>query len=122
MFARLRQIGWGGLFGILIAGQALGQTAALLPNAKQQFFSNTGTPLASGTVDFFVPSTNTRKTTWFSSTESTGTQNTNPVLLDAAGRAVIYGDGVYRQVLKDNLGNTIWDAITASPGASAGGG
>lgn len=100
----------------------MGQTASLLPNAKQQFFSNTGVPLAAGTVDFFVPSTNTRKTTWFSSTESTGTQNTNPVILDAAGRAVIYGDGVYRQVLKDNLGNTIWDAITTSPGSGGGGG
>ncbi len=110
------------MLGVLISGQAMGQTASLLPNAKQQFFSNTGTPLAAGTVDFFIPSTNTRKTTWFSSTESTGTQNTNPVLLDAAGRAIIYGDGVYRQVLKDNLGNTIWDAITASPGSGGGGG
>ncbi len=121
MRTRLKQIGWGALFGALIASQALGQTAALLPNAKQQFFSDIGAPLASGTVDFFVPSTNTRKTTWFSSVESTGTQNTNPVLLDAAGRAVIYGDGTYRQVLKDNLGNTIWDAVTASPGSGGGG-
>lgn len=122
MFGRIKQIAWGALFGCLIATQALGQTATLLPNAKQQFFTPQGIPAASGTVDMYIPSTTTRKTTWKSSTETTGNQNTNPVLLDAGGFAVIYGDGQYRQVVKDADGNTIWDAITASTGSGGGGG
>lgn len=123
MLGRIKQIAWGALFGCLIATQALGQ-ATLLPNAKQQFFTPQGIPAASGTVDMFIPNTNPpqRKTTWKSSTETTGNQNTNPVLLDAGGFAVIYGDGSYRQVVKDADGNTIWDAITASTGSGGGGG
>lgn len=121
MFARLKQILWGALFGTLIATQALGQ-ATLLPNAKQQFFTPQGIPAAAGTVDMFVPPGNTRKTTWKSPTESVGNQNTNPILLDAGGFATIYGDGSYRQVVKDADGNTIWDAVTASTGSGGGGG
>lgn len=122
MFKTFKQVLWGALFGTLIAGQATGQTATLLPNAKQQFFTPQGIPAAAGTVDFYIPSTTTRKTTWKSSSETTGNQNTNPVLLDAGGFAVIYGDGQYRQVVKDADGNTIWDAITASTGSGGGGG
>lgn len=121
MFGRIRQIAWGALFGTLIATQALGQTATLLPNAKQQFFTPQGIPAAAGTVDMYVPSTTTRKTTWKSSTETVGNQNTNPVLLDAGGFATIYGDGAYRQVVKDVDGNTIWDAVTASTGGGGSG-
>lgn len=121
MFGRIRQIVWGALFGTLIATQALGQTATLLPNAKQQFFTAQGIPAAAGTVDMYVPSTTTRKTTWKSSTETVGNQNTNPVLLDAGGFATIYGDGAYRQVVKDADGNTIWDAVTASTGGGGSG-
>lgn len=120
MLKALKEILWGALFGTLIATQALGQTATLLPNAKQQFFTPQGIPAASGTVDMYVPSTTTRKTTWKSSTESSGNQNTNPVLLDAGGYASIYGDGAYRQVVKDADGNTIWDAVTASTGGGSG--
>lgn len=116
MFGRIKQTLWGALFGALIATQALGQTATLLPNAKQQFFTPQGIPAAAGTVDMYVPSTTTRKTTWKSSSETVGNQNTNPVLLDAGGYATIYGDGQYRQVVKDVDGNTIWDAVTASTG------
>lgn len=121
MFGRIKQIAWGALFGTLIATQALGQTATLLPNAKQQFFTPQGIPAASGTVDMYVPSTTTRKTTWKSSSETVGNQNTNPVLLDAGGFATIYGDGAYRQVVKDADGNTIWDAVTASTGGGGSG-
>src|ERR1700754_4553319 len=121
MLKAIRQTLWGALFGTLIATQALGQ-ATLLPNAKQQFFTPQGIPAASGTVDMYVPSTTTRKTTWKSSSETVGNQNTNPVLLDAGGFATIYGDGQYRQVVKDADGNTIWDAITASTGSGGGGG
>lgn len=99
----------------LTCGQAFGQ-ATLLPNAKQTFVDINGAPLASGTVDLYVPNTNTRKNTWTNSTETS--LNTNPVMLDAAGRAIIYGQGSYRQVVKDSIGNTQWDALTTAPPTS----
>jgi hypothetical protein len=68
--------------------------------------------LAGGSVGFYIPSTGTFKQTWQDSGETI--LNTNPVQLDANGCAVIYGAGIYRQILKDSLGNTVWDKITAS--------
>ncbi|QDX22549.1 hypothetical protein FP568_15660 [Pandoraea pnomenusa] len=92
-------------------------SASLLPNGEQTFLDDNGNPLASGTVTFYVPGTSTPKNTW---RDSAQTQlNTNPVVLDAAGRAIIYGDGSYRMVLQDALGNTIYDQLTDSPISSA---
>lgn len=85
--------------------------ATLLPNGKQQFFDANGNPLAGGTVAFFVPNTSTPKDTWQDS--GSAVLNTNPVVLDAAGEAIIFGSGVYRQIVKDAGGNVIWDQITA---------
>src|SRR5215831_229775 len=43
--------------------------------------------------------------------------NTNPIILDGAGRCVIWGAAEYRQVVQDQFGNTIWDKIVgAVPG------
>lgn len=99
----------------LTLGQAWSQ-AALLPDAKQQYFDNVGNPLASGTVTYYTPGSTNKKTTWQNSTETTN--NANPVVLDSAGRAVIYGQGSYRQVVKDSTGVTIWDAVTTAYGSS----
>lgn len=96
---------------------AFGQ-ASLLPNAKQTFLDNNGNPLTSGKIYFYIPSTTTLKTTWQNSGKTV--VNTNPVTLDAAGRAIIYGDGSYRQIVRDSLGNLIWDAVTSSTGTSSG--
>lgn len=95
-------------------------TASILPPAKTTFFDNNGKPLAAGTVDFYVPGTATRKTTWQDAGETVA--NTNPVVLDNAGRALILGGGSYRQVVKDKNGNLIWDQVTSSAGAGGGGG
>ncbi len=92
--------------------------AALLPNGEQVFLDNNGTPLAGGTVTFYVPSTTTPKDTWQDPDQNI--LNTNPVVLDAAGRAVIYGVGAYRQIVKDSLGNLIWDQLSADPAGAAG--
>jgi hypothetical protein len=70
--------------------------------------------LAGGTVAFYVPNTSTFKQTWFNADLGSNHQNTNPVTLDANGCAIIYGSGIYRQVLEDSLGNIIWDQLTAS--------
>lgn len=83
---------------------------AILPPAETTFWDANGVPLAGGSVQFYIPSTTTPKDTW---TNSTGvTLNTNPVILDAGGRALIWGTGSYRQLVKDSLGNTIWDQVT----------
>lgn len=85
--------------------------ATLLQNGEQTFLDSNGSPLAGGSVYFYIPNTTTFKNTW----QDPGATilNTNPVVLDSAGRAIIYGVGAYRQVVKDSLGNTIWDQLTA---------
>lgn len=99
---------------------AYSQNAAILPNAMTTFVDQNGKPLTSGTVDFYIPGTSTRKATW-QDIDAT-ILNTNPVVLDAAGRALIWGDGSYRQVVKNRNGNTIWDRVTSSAGSGGGGG
>lgn len=74
--------------------------------------------LAGGTVTFYAPATTTFKQTWFNADQSGSHQNTNPVQLDANGCAIIYGTGIYRQILKDSLGNTIWDQLTTDTSAN----
>lgn len=100
---------------LALYGTAFAQTAAILPNAVSQYFDNNGNPLSSGTVTTYVVGTSTLKTTWRDAAETI--PNTNPVILDAGGKAIIYGDGNYRQVVKDRNGNTIWDAVTSAFGS-----
>lgn len=86
--------------------------AAPVINGKTQFFDAAGVSLALGSVAFYIPGTLTPKDTW---QDSAGTiLNTNPVALDASGSAIIYGNGSYRQIVKDSLGNTIWDQVAQS--------
>lgn len=96
------------------------QAASLLPNAEQTFVDQNGKPLASGCVYFYVPGTSTPKDT-FANPEGT-TTNTNPVVLDLAGRAIIYGVGTYRQVVVKApclpSGEQVWDQLTADPSSS----
>jgi len=82
-----------------------------LPPAKTQFLDANGSPLAGGFVYNYVPATTTPKTTWSDSAGST--PNSNPVVLDSAGRAAIFGNGIYRQIVTDSLGNQIYDANTS---------
>lgn len=72
--------------------------------------------LAGGQVFFYIPNTSSLKQTWSNSTQTT--LNTNPVLLDQNGCAVIYGTGSYRQVVQDSLGNTVWDKLTTDTSAN----
>ncbi len=115
MHSATRQILAGILVYFLSIYQVFGQ-AALLPDAKQQYLDNNGKPLASGSVFYYVPGTSQPKTTWQNSGQTIN--NTNPVALDIGGRAVTYGQGSYRQQVKDVNGNVIWDATTTAYGAS----
>jgi hypothetical protein len=66
-----------------------------------------GNPYAGGTIETYVPGTSTPKATWVDPDQLAF--NTNPVVLDAAGRSLMYGDGDYRLVVRDAAGNLIAD-------------
>lgn len=76
---------------------------------EQQFLDANGVPLAGGTINTYIPGTTTNVTTYKDSGYSI--PNTNPIVLDAAGRCVMWGDGLFRLVLKDSLGNLIYDQV-----------
>lgn len=87
-------------------------SAILLPNGKQQFIDGNGKPYVSGTATFYVVGTTVPKDTWQDAAQTI--LNTNPVVLDSFGSAIIYGVGDYRQILRDVDGNTIWDVLTST--------
>ena len=99
------------LTALLLSTSSL-QSATLLPNGQQQFLNGNGQPYASGTVTFYsnFPTCSVLKNTWSNSGQTV--LNTNPVVLDSAGRATIFGSGAYCQVLKDSNNNTIWTKET----------
>jgi hypothetical protein len=90
-------------------------TATILPPAETTFLDSNGKPLAGGQVFSYVPNTTTPKNTYQDAAQTI--LNTNPIILDAAGRAIIWGSGTYRQVVYDQFGNLIWDQITEDPNA-----
>lgn len=107
---------------LLLAGALAHATdATLLPNATQWFMDNNGRSLSNGKVYFYTPGTTTPKTTWTSAGKTT--PQANPVQLGSSGRPTnpIYGDGAYRQIVKDQFNNTIWDFDTASTGNGSSG-
>jgi len=85
--------------------------ATILPLAETQFNDALGVPLAGGSVFFYTPSTTTPKDTYMDANQTIA--NSNPVILDSAGRAIILGSGSYRQVVYDANGNLIWDQTTS---------
>lgn len=72
-------------------------SGSLLPNVDGQFFDSNGQPLALGKLYFYEAGTTTPKDVY--STFDAGTALTNPVVLDAAGRAQIWGIGSYKIVI-----------------------
>jgi hypothetical protein len=106
---------WRGLAFALALGLAAWAPAwaqGLLPNGMQQFTDPNGAPYAGGSVYFYTPGTTSAKATWQDAAETT--LNTNPVVLDAAGRAAVWGNGQYREVLYDANANLIWDRLTSA--------
>lgn len=84
---------------------------ALLPNAQQQFCDANGQPLAGGSVYHYTVGTTTPKMTY--QNQALTVPNTNPVILNSAGRATIWGSGSFRQVLYDVNGGLVWDGVTS---------
>ena len=88
----------------------------LMINGRKQFFAANGTPLAGGFVYYYTPGTTSFKTTWKDAGQVA--TNTNPIILDAAGSAVVYGAGQYREYVTDASANLIQDALTQNTGYS----
>jgi hypothetical protein len=114
----LRSIGLAGVLFLLVGASAWGQSGGLVPPGQSQFVDSNGVPLAGGSVFFYVPGTTTPKLTY--QDQFLSIPNANPVVLNAAGRAVIWGSGSYRQVVNDQFGALIWDQITNAPFNSSG--
>jgi hypothetical protein len=77
------------------------------------FLDANSNPLSGGSVYFYIPNTTTPKTTWQDATGSVA--NSNPVVLDGNGSALIYGSGQYTQKVFDSLGNLVYTALTQDP-------
>ncbi|CAM6005675.1 unnamed protein product [Sphagnum balticum] len=90
----------------ILAGSTM-TTSYLVPVPKAQFFDNNGYPLAGGLLYSYAAGTSTPLATY---TDATGnTPNTNPVVLDASGRADIWlGPALYKLTLTTSAGSNIW--------------
>lgn len=78
----------------------------LSPLAKFTGFDDTGLIVPGGLLYTYAAGTSTPATTY---SDSTGTSNANPIVLDSAGRCTIYLDIVnYKFILKTAAGVTLW--------------
>jgi len=80
--------------------------ASIIAEGKQQYFDNAGLPLVGGKLYTYAAGTTTLKATY--SDAAATVPNTNPVILNSRGEALIYWSGSYKVILKDALDNTIW--------------
>ena len=97
--------------------------ATLLPAVRQQFLDDNGKPISGGKVYTYGAGTSTPRATY---TDQTGdTENTNPIILDAAGYAQIWmGSAFLKLVITDPddvIIHTI-DGVSAGSGGGGGGG
>ncbi len=86
--------------------------AAPVLNPEPQFADANGTPYAGGSLASYIVGTSTPKPTYLD--PGLTALNTNPIVLNSAGRCVMFGDGDFRLVLRDVLGNLIWDQPSTS--------
>jgi hypothetical protein len=80
-------------------------TASQLPPARSVFYDANGNPLSGGLVHTYVAGTTTPAATWQDIAEAT--PNSNPVVLDAAGSCLLFGNGSYSFAVTDSAGNSI---------------
>ncbi len=93
---------------LLLCVSALAQNISVAPLGRQTFFDDSGKPLSGGKVYTFIAGTSTPQASY---SDANGTLNTNPVILDSAGRASIWiGSGSYKFVVQDSGGATLWTA------------
>lgn len=85
----------------------------LSPLLRQRFFDSNGLPLTGGQLFSYAAGTTTPQDTFVN---STGTVNTNPVVLDSQGYSDVWIDPTlsYKFVLEDSLGNIQWSIDNVS--------
>lgn len=66
-----------------------------------------GVALAGGEVEFFAAGTSTPKLIWLDRNKAV--EAANPYTLDANGTAPLFGDGIYRMVIRDSTGAEKYD-------------
>jgi hypothetical protein len=93
-----------------------------LGGAGWQFFDNNGVPLAGGLLYTYAAGTTTPLASY--TTSSGVTPNSNPIVLDAAGRPageIWLSPVAYKLVLKTSAGVQLWsmDNITGLPAAGS---
>lgn len=92
-------------------------TISLYPAPKVQYFDDDGTPLNGGKVYFYEPGLPDLKDTY---TDEGGlTASTNPVILDAFGRAEIWLNGTYDVQLDRSNDTTVWTVDNVSSAGAA---
>jgi hypothetical protein len=98
----------------------------LAPMPVYREFSNAGTPLAGGKLYTAQPGTVAGPSQSFPkvtySDNAGQNPNTDPVILDSAGRANIYLLGAYSMALYDALNVLIWSNLNVYSNVSGGGG
>ncbi|MFH2034608.1 MAG: hypothetical protein ABIJ26_07940, partial [Candidatus Margulisiibacteriota bacterium] len=73
---------------------------------KFQAYDNNGNPLSGGLLYTYAANSSTTKATY--SDRGLTAANTNPVVLNSRGEAVVYGAGQYKFILRDSAGSLIW--------------
>ena len=88
-------------------------TTTLSPAPKLQFFGADGEPLVGGKLYSYAAGTSTPLATY---TDSTGTtSNTNPIILDSRGEAVVWlSTAAYKIVLNTSTDTLIWTVDNVS--------
>lgn len=83
----------------------------LLGSPKIQYFdTSTGEFLVGGMLYTYAVDSTTPKATYPTNADATNNTNpnTNPIILDSRGEAIVWFNGTMKFVLTDSLGNQIW--------------
>lgn len=79
--------------------------ATIRPNGVNRFFDFNGRPLVGGLIETFDSGTSTHRPAYADAAQTTPL--TNPIVLDASGRATIFWDGTYKVIVRDASGDTL---------------
>lgn len=90
--------------------------ATILPPARSVFYDANGNPVSGGVVHTYIPGGTVAKITWQDAAATI--PNANPIILDSAGSALIYGAGAYQLTVTDALGVAVpgYSGVTTDTG------
>lgn len=90
---------------------------SLLPQPRQIFQDSAWNPGIAYQIYTYAAGSLTPKDTYKDAALTT--PNTNPVICNARGEVVMFGNEQYRVILKDSLGSTVWDQDNVESASSA---